>query len=271
MSAPVRLAVLGDPLTYTLSPRLHRAGCAALGLACESVALRTPAAELESRLLELAEQGFLGCNLTHPLKEAALERVTTASEAAQRSRSVNTIAFHADGRRGETTDGAGFVELLHAWGVDPARQRVLLLGAGGSARSLAVALYGAGCREVAVSVRRPAAAVPRWPVGIDGRFVGWRTDEEAAALAASTLVVNCTPLAGDEAPAPLERIAHGARLVDLTYGEELTSWVKAARARGLDAIDGLGLLVHQARRSLGLWLERDVPVEPLAAAVGWPR
>jgi shikimate dehydrogenase len=271
MPAPVRLAVLGDPLAYTLSPVLHRAGCAALGLACESQALQTSAADLAARLQELAAQGAAGCNLTHPLKGPALDLVARASVAAERARSVNTIAFQPEGWFGETTDGAGFVDLLHELRLEPQGQRVLLLGAGGAARSLALALQWVGCREVRVSSRHRPEGVYAWGEGLDEHFLGWRSAEEQDALGTSTVVVNCTPLSGREPPAPLERIARTALVVDLTYGLELTPWVREARASGVHAIDGLGLLVHQARRSLRLWLGREVPLEPLAAAVGWPR
>ncbi len=271
MSATVRLAVLGDPLAYTLSPVLHRAGCEALGLACEPHALRTPPAELPARLDELESRGFLGCNLTHPLKEPALELLARASAAAERSRSVNTIAFRSDGRLGETTDGPGFLDLLRAMGREPQAQRVVLLGAGGAARSLALALAEAGCPDVRISARRPRDAGDAWGDGREGTFVGWRSGAESEALASAGVVVNCTPLAGGEPPAPLERIARSALVMDLTYGPEPTPWVKDARAAGFEAVDGLGLLVHQARRSLSLWFDREVPLAPLAAAVGWPR
>lgn len=271
MSAPVRLAVLGDPLAYTLSPVLHRAGCAAVGVACESEALRTSVAQLPGRLADLAARGYLGCNLTHPLKESALDCVAKASVSAERSRSANTILFREPGGYAETTDGPGFVDLLKALHRDPARERVVLLGAGGAARSLALALQWAGCREVVVSARRPQDAQFAWGEGLDERFLGWRSDAEHDALAESTVIVNCTPLSGEEPPAPLERIARTALVVDLTYGPGPTPWVREARRQGLRAEDGLGLLVHQARRSLSLWLGREVPLEPLAAAVGWPR
>lgn len=271
MSGPVRLAVLGDPLAYTLSPVLHRAGCAAMGVACESEALRTPVEQLPARLAELAGRGFLGCNLTHPLKESALDCVAWASVAAERARSANTIVFRGEGGYAETTDGPGFVDLLRALHLDPVRQRVVLLGAGGAARSLALALDWAGCREVVVSSRRPKDVLYAWGEGLDERFLGWRSEEERDALAEGTVIVNCTPLAGDEPPAPLERLARTALVVDLTYGPEPTPWVREARRQGLEAIDGLGLLVHQARRSLSLWLGREVPLDALAAAVGWPR
>ncbi len=267
----LRLAVLGDPLAYTLSPVLHRAGCAALGVACVSRALRTPPEALGERLRALADEGCAGCNLTHPLKEAALDHVARASVAAERSRSVNTIVFRPEGWWGETTDGPGFVDLLRELRYEPERQRVVLLGAGGASRSLALALQWAGCRDVRVSSRRRPEGAYAWGEGLDDRFLGWRSPEEDDALGTCTVVVNGTPLAGEEPPAPLDRVPRTALVVDLTYGEALTPWVRRARALGLHAIDGLGLLVHQARRSLSLWLGREVPVEPLAAAVGWPR
>jgi len=271
VSGPVRLAVLGDPLAYTLSPVLHRAGCAAVGVACESEALRTSVEQLPARLADLATRGYLGCNLTHPLKESALDCVARASVAAEQARSANTIVFRGEGGYAETTDGPGFVDLLRSLRLDPARQRVVLLGSGGAARSLALALQWAGCQEVVVSARRPKDAQFAWGEGLDERFLGWRSDEERDALGESTVIVNCTPLSGEELPAPLDRVPRAALVVDLTYGPEPTPWVREARRHGRQAIDGLGLLVHQARRSLSLWLGREVPVDALAAAVGWPR
>jgi shikimate dehydrogenase len=198
--------------------------------------------------------------------------VLRASVAAERSRSVNTIVFRDDGWFGETTDGPGFIDLLRELDFDPASQRVVLLGAGGAARSLALALQWAGCRDVRVSSRRAAEGAFAWGEGVETRFLGWRSPEEEDALASATVIVNGTPLTGEEAaPAPLERLPRTALVVDLTYGPEPTAWVRQARGVGLRAIDGLGLLVHQARRSLSLWLGREVPIEPLAAAVGWPR
>ena len=260
----IRLGVLGDPLAFTLSPVLHRAGLEAVGLAGESVALRTSRAELAERLRELARGSFLGVNLTHPLKDLALESVERASEAARRARSVNTIRFDPGGPRGETTDGPGFVDLLRSLGRAPERERVILLGAGGAARSLALALGEAGA-AVTLSARSapdPRGAAPR---------VAWRSPEEAGALAAATVIVNATPLGAGEDPVPLALLPRQALIVDLVYEQEVTAWVARARAAGLTAWDGLGLLVHQARRSLEFWLDRPVPVEPLARAVGWPR
>jgi shikimate dehydrogenase len=268
--APVRLAVLGDPLRYTRSPELHVAGCAALGIACESFAIRTTPADLGPRLGALAGEGYRGVNITHPLKADVLRWVPEVSERARHARSANTVGLDAGGWWADSTDGIGFLDLLRELGGDPARERVMLLGAGGSARSLAAALEEAGAAPPVVSARDPEKR--RRAFGdVPARWTAWRSDEERAALGAATLIVNCTPLAGRDSPAPLESLARGAVIVDLVYGPDVTPWVTAARAAGFAAYDGLGLLVHQARHALARWFGRDVPLAPLARAVGWPR
>jgi shikimate dehydrogenase len=264
--------VLGDPLRFTRSPELHRAGCEALGFTCESVALRTPIAELPATLERLAREGYRGCNLTMPLKEPALAWVGTATAAAKRARSVNTIAFAApEGTSlGDTTDGAGFLDLLAAERRNAASCKTLLLGAGGSARSLALALVDAGAQPVGVVSRREPDAGEPWGGALGGRWAAWGSEAAERSIAAADVLVNCTPLGGDTFPVAVERIARGTLVVDLTYGERVTPWVAAARSAGHDAVDGLALLVHQARHSLARFLARDVreiPLKPLLAAV----
>ena len=266
----VRLAVLGDPIAHSRSPELHRAGCAALGLACESVALRTPLAELHVTLARLAAEGYTGCNLTMPLKAAALGWVREASPAARRAHSVNTISFAPHCARGDTTDGDGFLDLLRALDRDPTRARVTLLGSGGSARSLAAALaeHGRGAHVVS---RRAPGTNPDWGGVALASWCAWASPEARSELLAADVVVNCTPLGTADPPVPADEIGRNTLVVDLTYGADVTAWVQQVRASGREAVDGLGLLVHQARRSLAIWLERDVPLAPMAAAVGWPR
>ena len=270
MSERWALAVLGDPLAYTRSPDLHRAGLAALGLDGASEALPTPVERLGERLRTLAARGVRGVNLTHPLKEAALDHVARVSDAARRARSVNTIGFAGDGWWGDTTDGPGFLDWLASLGRTPGDERPLMLGGGGAARSLALALADAGA-PCTISVRRPDAVAAAWSEIPHARRVGWRSVAEDEALEGATMIINATPLAGAQPPLPVDRIARTALVVDLVYGPAPTAWVLEARARGREAWDGLGLLVYQARRALELWTGQPVPVEPLAAAVGWPR
>jgi shikimate dehydrogenase len=267
----LRLAVLGDPLAFTLSPVLHRAGLQAAGLPGDSEALSTPLDSLGARLRTLAEDGYRGVNLTAPLKQAALEHVAEAAPAARRARSVNTVSFDSGGWRGDTTDGAGFVDLLASLGRSPRDERVVLRGAGGAARSLALALAQAGCARIAATARDPDAAAGAWREIPTAELVLWGSPADRARLADCTLLVNATPLGGAQAPAALERLPRSALVIDLGYREAVTAWVASARAGGLEAYDGLGLLVFQARRSLEIWTGRAIPSEPLAAAVGWPR
>ena len=264
----MKLAVLGDPLAFTLSPELHRAGLAALGLRCESRALRTPPAGLGERLAALTVEGFTGVNLTHPLKEVALDHVARVSDAARATRSINTIRFEADGAFGETTDGAGFVDLLGTLGRSVAAERVVLFGAGGAARSLALALREGGA-VVHVATRDPERAAGTWAAIPGPPPIARGGEGTRVALLSATLVVNGSPESGPREPVDPGLTRPEALLLDLTYGPVPTSWVRAARAKQRHAIDGLGLLVHQARRSIALWTGRDPGIEPLARAVGW--
>ncbi len=264
----VRLAVLGDPLAFTRSPELHQAGAAALGFACESQALRTPVAELPATLARLAAGGFRGCNLTMPLKEPAIGCVGSTSARARAARSVNTITFGSAGLEGDSTDGVGFLDLLASLDRDVRTEAVLLLGAGGAVRSLALALHDAGSPGVTLVSRQEP--VPGGPPAA-GAWQEWGSSGAGEAMRRARVVVNCTPLGGDDLPRPADSMMPGALVVDLAYGAALTPWIAGARAQGFAAVDGLGLLVHQARHSLAHWFGREVPLAPLGAAVGWPR
>jgi shikimate dehydrogenase len=271
VSAPVKLAVLGDPLAFTLSPVLHRAGLEALGLPGGSEAMRVPQSRLGEALARLAADGYRGANLTHPLKRAAIEHLAETSDAARRAGSVNTVSFGPGPARGDTTDGAGFMALLEHLCVVVAGANVVLLGAGGAARSLGLSLLEGGAARVTAWARRPGEASATWERIAGAVVMGWGSEEACAALAGAQVVVNATPLTGPDVPCAIGSIPRGALVVDLVYGPEPTPWVRAARAAGLEAVDGLGLLVFQARCSLTLWTGREVPLAPLASAVGWPR
>ncbi len=266
-----RLAVLGDPLKLTLSPRLHRAGLAALGMPGDSEAIRTGVDQLGSRLRSLAEAGCRGANLTHPLKEAALAHLKRVGRGAQLTRSVNTVGLDPEGWWGESTDGPGFVDLLDSLGRAVRGLRVVLLGAGGAARSLAWSLLEAGAGTVVAFARNPDAARPAWSGFGPIEMIEWSKRTDGPPISGADLIVNCTPLAAEDLATDWGKLRREVLVIDLVYGLERTAWVEAARARGLEAHDGLGLLVHQARRSLELWFGKPVPLETLSAAVGWPR
>ena len=264
--AVVRLAVLGDPLRYTRSPDLHRAGAEAVGLACESEALRTPLGELPATLERLAAGGYLGCNLTMPLKETVLECLRTVSATARRARSVNTVTFHPEGAHGETTDGAGFVDLLASLDRKPSGIRVVCLGSGGAVRGLALALADAGAAPMLVVSRREPATEEAWGGALGARWSAWGSAAAREAVSSADVLVNGTPLGGEALSMVLDDATRGTLVVDLTYAEAVTPWVLEARQRGLESVDGLGLLVHQARHALHSLHAQDAQL-----VVGWPR
>src|SRR4029077_20792939 len=107
-----------------------------------------------------------------------------------------------------------------------------------------------------------------WDGALAERWSAWGSAAGERAIAGSGVIVNCTPLGGLEFPVAIDRIPRGALVVDLTYAERVTPWVSAARAAGHDAVDGLALLVHQARHAFRCWFDRDVPLAALEASVG---
>src|SRR5262249_42672129 len=148
--------------------------------------------ELPSRMRSLEIQGFRGVNLTHPLKECVLPLLARVSPAAHAARSVNTVGFEPDGWWGDTTDGPGLIDWLGSLGRDPEEEVVVLLGAGGAARSVALALVSAEARNVAVSARDPQGAAVRWSDLRQVEIVGWRSDAEHSWLGRASLVIHAT-------------------------------------------------------------------------------
>jgi len=184
---------------------------------------------------------------------------------------VNTVGFDPGSRWGDSTDGDGFLDFLAAEGVDTASSSVLLLGAGGAARSVADALARAGARSIVPATRHPSRHAEAFAAL--GLAAPLAFDDPAVddAFAAATLVIHATPARAIEGPLDPARVPRGARAVDMGYDETPTPWVRALRARGVTAWDGLGMLIHQARRSIALWTGRTPPLAALQAAVGWPR
>jgi shikimate dehydrogenase len=259
--------IIGWPLEHTLSPAIHNAAFAAAGLdwvyAAFPVAPGTPAADVVAGIRAL---GIQGMNVTMPLKQSVAPHLDGVAEDARRLGAVNTIVCQAGKLIGTNTDGPGFLRFLERdAGVIPEGRRVLLLGAGGSARALAGALAAAGAR-VTVGARRADQAREVLAVAAAGEAVAWTPEAIAYAAAESDLVVNCTPARGAELP--LDHGALGPRhvVVDLIYWPPPTPLVEEARAAGATAFSGLGMLLHQAALSFELWTGVPAPLEVMSAA-----
>jgi shikimate dehydrogenase len=268
-STTTLVGVMGYPVRHSLSPLLHNTAFAALGLNWTSLAFEVApgAGAVAAALGGVRALGLAGISVTMPHKADVAALVDECSPVATALGAVNCVVNREATLRGENTDGAGFLaSLARGAGFDPAGRRCLILGAGGAARAVAVALAGAGCADVAVlnrtAERADAVAALAGQVGRVGRV------ENDADVAQADLVVNATPVGmagtGAEdagwlvAPSLLHR---GQVVADLVYAPRPTAWLAAAADAGATTVDGLGMLVHQAAAQLELWTGLGAPVD----------
>jgi shikimate dehydrogenase len=272
------VGVIGSPIAHSLSPVLHNAAFAALGLAdWRSFAFEVPAGEAGRALEDMRRFDVRGLSVTMPHKAHVADAVDASDDAARRLHAVNCILNRDGVLNGTNTDGRGFVEAL-ARGVDfdPAGRRCLVVGAGGAARAVILALAEAGAAEVAVLNRTHARAVDAATLaGSAGVVV---SDDVVEAAERADLVVNATPVgmtgaqASDTWPLAPELLRSGQVAADLVYVPRPTAWLDRAAGQGATPFDGLGMLVHQAAAQLELWTGRPAPVEAMwrAADAAFP-
>lgn len=265
--------VIGCPVGHSRSPLLHGTWLRHYGIAGHYVPLHVEAADLADVLRALPRMGFVGANVTIPHKEAALALADTVSDVAARIGAANTLSFDAEGRcHADNTDGYGFMANLAqnapGWRADAAP--ALLLGAGGAARAIIVALLDAGCPEIRLS-NRTAARAEALAAEFGPRVTVVEWDKRAQGLGDLGLLANTTSLGMAGQPAlemPLEGISAGALVTDIVYTPLQTDLLARAEARGLRVVDGLGMLLHQAVPGFARWFgQRPEVTEELRAAV----
>ena len=254
LSGHARLAgVLGWPVSHSRSPRLHGYWLETLGIDGAYLPLPVHPDGFADAVRALAALGFRGANVTIPHKQAAFEVCDVVDATARRAGAVNTLVF-SDGRiHGSNTDGFGFLETVRdqAPGWQPADGPAVLLGAGGAARAIAAALLDAGCPLVTL-VNRSRARADALAQDLGGAVAV----ADVPPLAGAALLVNTTslgmqghpPLAIDLSPLPATAV-----VADIVYVPLETPLLAAARAKGLRAVDGLGMLLHQARPGFEAW------------------
>ena len=233
--------VAGQPIAHSLSPLIHKAWIAAVGLDAD---YRAFGPEDEAGFGALVAKGraeaLRGLNVTAPFKAAALALADEVSETARLCGSANLLVFEGGRARADSTDGAGLLAALaeQAPALDVRGRPVLILGAGGAARAAAAALKGAGA-EVGVLNRTPARA-EALAADLGVRVATPEAIEDAL------LVVNALSSAPEIDAGALRP---DAVLMDMTYRPLLTPFLAAGRARGLTTVDGLAMLIGQARPS----------------------
>ncbi|MHC8508031.1 MAG: shikimate dehydrogenase [Rhodospirillales bacterium] len=264
-----RAGVTGWPVEHSLSPRVHGHWLKKHHIDGEYIRLPIAPETFEAELRALAAAGFKGVNVTVPHKQAAARLCDELDAAARTMGAANTLTFYPGGRiTGANTDGYGFMQNLRAgaptW--DAARPAVML-GAGGAARAVRHALAEAGCPEIRIINRTRAhaeelAASSADTGSGDARVVDWA--ERGAALNDAGLLVNATTL-GMTGQAPLEINLSAAPedcvVTDIVYTPLETPLLAAARRRGMRAVDGLGMLLHQAKPGFEAWFGAVVEVD----------
>jgi shikimate dehydrogenase len=271
LSGATRVAgLVGGPrqVARSLSPAIHNAAYAATGLDWVYVGFPVepgPEDEVARSLRGLLAAGVAGFNVTMPHKRAAAEAVDRLEGQAAATRAVNTVRLLGAEAVGWNTDGDGLVSfLIQEAGVAVDHASVLVIGSGGSARSVIAGLVAAGASTITVAAREPDRAGALAPLAGAATFRAVALDRAVGAVATADLIVNATPV-GQEGEGPLiptEAIRPDAAVVDLIYHPAETVLVREAARQGARAYGGLGMLVHQA--ALAFELLTGAPA-PLAA------
>ncbi len=276
MTTALRAAIVGYPVSHSLSPVMHGYWLQHYGIDGHYGAMAVTADGLKDALAEMAARGYAGCNLTMPHKEAALSLMDVHDESCLMSGAVNTVVMRDGKMHGYNSDGFGFVESLNAQAPGWSGARVVILGTGGAARGIIASLRAAGAVHFVLVNRTRAKAervVKQFSMtAVD--VVDWQ--ERDAALEHATLLVNCTSLGmTGEAALDLDvaRLPDDAVVSDIVYRPLETRLLARSRARGLRVAEGLSMLMHQGRLGFEHWFGIDPAVtqdlaNTLLAAMG---
>jgi shikimate dehydrogenase len=270
--------VFGFPVEHSLSPAMHNAAITALGVPYSYIPYSVQPDALGPAIHSLIALGITGVNLTIPHKERVLPFLHEISPEAQAVGAVNTV--HNDNGRlvGYNTDGEGFLAPLMERGFSPHGKKAVVLGAGGAARSVVFALVQSGASVTIVNRTSERAA---GLAGDANRIFGnqattWidfgSTADLLENLARAELLVNTTsvgmhPNTGEMPPVPPTALHPGLLLYDLIYNPQETKMLLAAKAAGVQVLNGVKMLVHQGAASFRIWTGLEPPVDVMERAV----
>lgn len=261
-----KFCVIGDPVTQSLSPRIHMHWINRYGLGACYDAVQIAANDFDRGIDDLLRRGYRGWNVTIPHKIPMLDRCDHIDGIARTIGAVNTVVVSNDGMLvGTNTDAYGFIAHLDQAQPDwrgPGRRRVLVLGAGGAARAVICGLIDAGVGAITIANRTRDTADRLAAMLTSVSAVDWADRHDAVATA--DLIVNTTALGMAGQPGldlSLDRAAPGSIVYDIVYRPLVTPLIQAAMARGLPVVTGLGMLLHQARPAFQAWFDILPPVD----------
>ena len=266
-------AVIGWPVSHSLSPVIHNAAFASTGFDAVYVAFAVAPGETSKALASAAQLDLLGLSVTMPHKSDIARLVDEISPAAAALDSVNTVQFSGGRTVGHSTDGDGLIASMKADGVDVTGAKVLVLGAGGAARSVVDALSRHGAHRVIVANRTVDNARRTAQLGPDGTTAIEMSDASiAAAVSDSDIVINCTSIGmassdrASESPIPASHLTNQHVVVDLVYHPLVTPLMREAADAGSRVIGGLGMLIHQAALQQVIWTGHEPDIAAMYAA-----
>jgi shikimate dehydrogenase len=259
--------LIGNPVFQSRSPKLHGYWLARYGVAGAYLPMPVQADNLAAALKGLVALGFAGCNVTIPHKEAAFRLVDRVDPAGQRMGAINLIVVEPDGTlSGYNKDGYGFIENLRdgepGWrgGAGPA----VVLGGGGGARSVVVSLLDEGAPEIRL-INRTRARAEHLAQEFGGPVTVMDWEERHDALEGAALLVNTTNqgmIGQNVLDLRLDALPGSALVCDIVYNPLTTQLLADAAARGNRTVNGLGMLIHQARPAFQAWFGVDPEATP---------
>lgn len=280
----IRLGILGDPVAHSLSPAMQNAALKHCQINMQYGRFQILADDLSKALKRVRELDFVGVNLTAPHKITALTAIDQIDQETKRIGAVNVIKKGKGTLLGFNTDGRGFSRAVRElFSVDLRDLRVLILGAGGGARAIALQCARENCERLVIANRTFEKAKkladnlhdfftgPR-VLGPVARLqaIAWEESAFRFQIAKIDLIVNVTPLGlnrSDPSPIPSRLLAPHLMILDTNYSEGRTPFVSAALGAGARAANGLALLLHQGALAFELWFDREAPIEVMRAAV----
>ena len=280
----IRLGVFGDPVAHSLSPQMQNAALKACKIDMQYARFQISPDELQSALDLIRELNFVGVNLTTPHKIAASKLMDEIDDNVRRMGAINTVKIDNAKLRGYNTDGKGFARAVRQeFAVDLRDLRVMILGAGGAARAIALQCARENCERLVIA-NRTFATAQKLAEELRKYFAGPRVLgpvprlqaipwEEAAIrfqIAHLDLVVNATPVGlnrSDPSPIPARLLAPHLMVYDTVYREGRTPFVSAAIEAGARAANGLAMLLYQGALAFEIWFEREAPIEAMREAL----
>ncbi len=265
--------LLGHPLGHTLSPIIHNAAYKAMGLDLAYLAADVEPDKFSDALKGLAALGALGCNVTIPFKEKALQMCDELSEEARMTGSVNTVSFRNGRIFGASTDGIGFIRACREGGFSPEGRLAVIIGAGGAARACAGALLANGIEQIVIVSRtfsrseKVASDLSKYGKisAVAGEFCSdcLKAESLRELLAPGTIVVQATPAGmwpnDDCSSVEWPDLPEDIWAFDLVYRPRETKFLREAREHGAKPLGGLEMLMFQAEASIEIWTGQRPP------------